>query len=433
MGHHSCIKIHGHQFLYFRDGYLPELAALFVEEDRRVTHDSGSDGGEEGTEFVYATTVASLRERLQVQGFTARQARGELALALKLWSTKKQQTDSAEAEPVELHEAGEDMPGACRQWVWRSSPMDWPSPVPSAQEIEDEVCSRLSRSFDDLTIEELLTHSRDDDPLDMLSWYMNPRSFLRLLLEHTPDSTLEVCLDLSQLTGCCTEMPTTLPVAAEARADQLADLALNAPLLVLTEGPTDARLLSAGMEITHPHLKGFVNFFDYASASAEGGVSALVRTVSAFVAAGVANRFVAIADNDTEGHAGLVKLKRQNLPDRCRVLHYPSLPFLESYPTMGPTSELPVLANINELAGSLEMYLGSDVLEADGGGLLPVQWRSLNQQLHRYQGSLSDEDKKVVQERFGQKVRACKAGRGTGREDWSGVYAIIESIVGAFD
>ncbi|WP_030324130.1 HEPN/Toprim-associated domain-containing protein [Streptomyces sp. NRRL B-3229] len=430
MGHHSCIEVHGHQFLLVRDGYLPEFAALFTEDDRRVTYDSGPDG-EGGTRFVYLTTVASLRERLQVQGFTAAQSRSDLALALRLWSSRKQGIENPDAGSVELAEGEEDLPGACRQWAWRSSPLDWSSPVPSAHEVEREMCNRLSRSFDDLTMEELLAY--ENDPLDVLSWYMNPRSFLRLLLEHAADPAAEASLDLSPLTGCCTEMPTVLPVAAEARADQLAELALNAPLLVLTEGPTDARLLAQGMEVTHPHLKGFVNFFDYASASPEGGVSALARTVSAFVAAGVANRFIAIADNDTEGHAGLHKIKGRSLPDRCRVLHYPSLPLLESYPTIGPTSELPVLANVNERAGSLEMYLGRDVLEADGGGLMPVQWRSHNEKLRRYHGSLSDDDKRLVQERFVEKARACKAGHGTGNEDWSGVRAIIETIIGAFD
>jgi hypothetical protein len=32
------------------------------------------------------------------------------------------------------------------------------------------------------------------------------------------------------------------------------------------------------------------------------------------LAVGMANRFVAIADNNTEGHAGLAKLKSESLP-----------------------------------------------------------------------------------------------------------------------
>lgn len=43
-------------------------------------------------------------------------------------------------------------------------------------------------------------------------------------------------------------------------------------------------------------------------APGERNVGALVKTVNAFIVAGVANRFVAIADNDTAGHDGLAKL-----------------------------------------------------------------------------------------------------------------------------
>lgn len=180
-------------------------------------------------------------------------------------------------------------------------------------------------------------------------------------------------------------------------------------------------------------LAGFVNFFDFAGTRAEGGVAALARTVEAFIAAGVANRFVAVADNDTAAHAGLARLKAQPLPARCRVLHYPPLPLLEAYPTLGPYSDEPVLADVNERAGSLEMYLGRDVLEGTDDWLMPVQWRSWDPKLRRYQGTLADTDKKTAQERFEAKVEAVRVGRATGREDWSGIRAIIDAVVAAFD
>jgi hypothetical protein len=140
-------------------------------------------------------------------------------------------------------------------------------------------------------------------------------------------------------------------------------VALDSPLIVLTEGGTDSRLLSDGMKITHPHLSGFINFIDFDSFNAEGGVAMLPKIVYAFVASGVANRIAAIGDNDTEAHDALEKIKKDpNLPENVRILHYPDLPTLKNYPTLGPYSPNPVLTDINRSAGALEMYLGRDVL-----------------------------------------------------------------------
>lgn len=75
MGHHSNLVVAGHPFLTCQESYLPEVAALFTESERspvvRHTHPDGT----QWAEFSYVTTVVALRERLQVQGFTAGRAR----------------------------------------------------------------------------------------------------------------------------------------------------------------------------------------------------------------------------------------------------------------------------------------------------------------------------------------------------------------------
>ncbi|MDI1454264.1 HEPN/Toprim-associated domain-containing protein [Streptomyces sp. ATE26] len=394
MGHHSYIEIAGHTFLYCRESYLPSVAALFTEEDRCpvVEH---TDDGQPWSEFVYATTVTALKERLQVQGFTQARARESLAAALAQYG--------GGTEPVTDPEAYED---GIRQ-VLAADPIALPN--------EKDDVSHPSEEF-----------------MEELSRWMDSRAFVRLLLDCAPDPKGMTSLDLTQLTGCCVELDPARRIAELSRNEQLADLTQNAPLLVLTEGTTDARLLSAGMDVTHPHLKGFVSFFDYAAGGAEGGVAQLARNVASFVAAGVANRFVALADNDTEGHAGMQKTLERRLPERCKVLFYPSLPLLESYPTLGPYADEPVVTDVNGRAGSLELYLGRDVLQMDNG-LMPVQWKSWNAKLHRYHGALRDDDKDKAQQRFLRKVKAHRAGSPAANSDWSGIRAIIDQIVTAFD
>ncbi|MEU7011862.1 hypothetical protein [Streptomyces sp. NPDC046332] len=291
MAFHAHLAIAGHQFLYCRE-CPPELAALFTESERQP---KGTRPPVESylTEFVYATTVAQLRERLQVQGFSAARAKGELADVLARQANGR-------SPDARLFFSG----------------------VSSVASVETSIRQLLAMTFEEAWPKSIM----DPNPYDLpegLSRYMDRRSMTRLLLEWAPDPHATVFLDLSELTGPGADLDLAEPVASEARAEQLARLAQDAPLLVLTEGPTDARLLSAGMEVTHPHLKGFVTFFDFTVAGAEGGVAQLAKTVSAFIAADVANRFVALADNDTEAHAGLANLKKQPLPERCRVLHYP--------------------------------------------------------------------------------------------------------------
>jgi len=69
---------------------------------------------------------------------------------------------------------------------------------------------------------------------------------------------------------------------------------------------------------------------------------------------------------------GGLKLKC-DAPESYRILHYPDLPLLVDYPTLGPQSDSPVRMNVNGKAGSLEMYLGRDLLTVNGE-LVPVQW-----------------------------------------------------------
>lgn len=206
MGHHSHLEIASHPFLSCRDGYLDELAALFTESDRRVVHH-----GEQGTEFVYATTVTSLRERLQVQGFTAGRCGRDLTEALRVWARAPQKADGSVSMAGNQETDGgvSDRPTAqpktVREWRERPAPTNWTARIPNAQEIEDEVRRRLARRWDDLSFEDMIALP-DPDPLYTLSWYMSYRSLTRLLLEFAPDGHAEVCLNLSELTGCCVEL-----------------------------------------------------------------------------------------------------------------------------------------------------------------------------------------------------------------------------------
>jgi hypothetical protein len=409
MGHHSYITVGRRTFLYARDGYDPELAALFQENERAYRQATTED---DVGHYGYYALAWQLCQRLHVQGFTYARALADLKKGIKQWrveEAKRHQRDrSASSEDKSLPDADE-LTVTLRDVI-----------------VNQPVFENLALEWQD--------HERASkvvEAIDELRFHVDVRSLLRLLLESAPKEA-EVGFDLHELTGCCVELDSDQPIAESARVTQLAAASTNAPLIVLTEGRTDSRLLQMGMAVTHPHLIGFVKFIDFDGVSgAEGNVSALTKTAYSFIAAGVANRFVVIADNDTEGHAGLARLRRERLPENCRVTHYPDLALLSSYPTVGPYSEEPVLADINGRAGSLEMYLGHDVLAIDGS-LVPVQWRSYNLALKQYHGTLMDPDKKAAQEAFERKVKDAQRNGITPESDWTGIQAIIEHIIHVF-
>ncbi len=83
--------------------------------------------------------------------------------------------------------------------------------------------------------------------------------------------------------------------------------------------------------------------------------------------------------------------------------------------------------DVNGLAGSIEMYLGTDVLTVDGR-LQPVVWGGYVSRLGAYQGEISDKDR--VQERFREKVAAAKLRpEAMLDQDWSGLDLVLDHLV----
>ncbi|MFH8534770.1 HEPN/Toprim-associated domain-containing protein [Streptomyces tendae] len=405
MGHYSYLQIGTARALLCRESYYRDLAALFVESDCYRRKEAAEDWGAEG-QYGYEASIREMSQRLEMQGITPSVALADLAEGLGKWIEQP---------------AGKEGP---------QNPELAPSDI---EQVERDVRFFLSSDLETLPYSEFKRVSDSGVLIDYLHWHMDTRSLVRLLLHWAPDQDARIALDLSELTGCCVELDPTKPYADQARAEQLAVATTNLPLVVITEGSTDARLLSEGMKVTHPHLVGFIRFFDYGAGSRpRGGADALAEVFKAFVAAGIGNRFVAIADNDAAAHEKLLALKKNRWPPTCRILHYPALPLLQAYPTYDPATGTSAPADVNGQAGSLEMYLGQDTLTDTNGDLMPVRWKAVEPKTGLRQGALSEPDKKAVQKRFEAKLKAARSGQPAGTEDWGGISAIIDAIVRAF-
>jgi len=135
---------------------------------------------------------------------------------------------------------------------------------------------------------------------------------------------------------------------------------------------------------------------------------------------------VALFDNDTAASEAARPIERITLPKNVAVLRYPALESLRSYPTIGPTGTGPF--DVNGLAGSIEMYLGKDILSSDH----PVQWKGFSESMRAYQGEVMH--KASLQEKFWEKVERCKANPDLMEStDWAGLDQIWKSIFAAFD
>ena len=175
---------------------------------------------------------------------------------------------------------------------------------------------------------------------------------------------------------------------------------ITVPPIILTEGITDIKTLKKALHVIYPKLESNVRFLD-TSFRPETNAASIVKMIKSFATAGINNRILAILDNDAAASEAMTNLPR-NLPNNIKVIQYPELDLMTSYPTIGPQGKINM--NINGLAGSIEMYMGKDILTGNDGNLELVQWGGYMNRVKKYQGSLINKD--AVGSRFKRKDAA---------------------------
>lgn len=196
-------------------------------------------------------------------------------------------------------------------------------------------------------------------------------------------------------------------------------------IIVLTEGKTDAWILSESFDFLYPHLKDYFSFLDFENTRFSGGVGNLANIVKAFAGSGIVNNVIALFDNDTASTSALMGLHNISMPSNIMIRRLPELDLLNNYPTIGPTGL--VKSNVNGIAGSIELYLGEDILRIDKFNLVPVQWTGYDKLTNKYQGEVLD--KVFLQNRFKDKLIRARKGEDL---DWQGLRSIFEVIFSAF-
>jgi len=264
--------------------------------------------------------------------------------------------------------------------------------------------------------EALKSKSQSEIDRSMFAWREeDPRHSLRIALQYLPDDEwlFFEFEDAEEWLVDRGEISAQLEYAREG----------SPPVIVVTEGSSDAIALKRATNITRPKIASYLRFLDF-SVKAPGGAAHALNTFRGLASAGVSNKVILLLDNDSAGRDAVKKVSMEDFPERFAILHYPALPIAESYPTKGPTGDVDM--DVNGLAGSIELYMGSDVLDL-GHGLTPIQWTGFVRGVSAYQGEVLNKDE--IKTAFWLKCDASERAGHSGDGDWSGMSLILDHLV----
>jgi hypothetical protein len=204
------------------------------------------------------------------------------------------------------------------------------------------------------------------------------------------------------------------------------DMASTGPIIVITEGSFDSRVLQRALRLVRPDIADYFKFLDFDSTRAPGGTDQVVQKLRSFAAAGVMNRVIALLDNDAAGRQAEEQLARTGLPNNYRFCRLPDLDYAKEYPTLGPSGG--ARHNVNGRACSVEFYFGVSCL-ADGSGPIPIRWTGFNEKIGDYQGELTN--KRSVQKNIDEILTKAELDSAANGPEWNAMRRVAETLVSA--
>ena len=426
MGTYTDFCVGGYSVLSTKSQVDDIAMTVFRETDRysRLASDE-DDESCQITKIGYSAFTAIVRDRLDVMGFTLARTRTqyEIEIADMLAELKEDPTTAADLYATEI-EILESLPFD----RWLAEFTEIRTRRIESWQIPDAFNTDRGLPLVDVTpVQRFMLES------DRVHWFGFPpvdfRYFLRAVLS-TCEEELPVTQDITYLVQAGYYSP-DVALAEAARAALVGGVPANTPVVILTEGSTDRAALMASLNVLYPHLNEYFTFMDFSQLNVPGGAPYLVSVVKAFAAAGIANRVIALFDNDTAARSALATLPATPLPATLRVVSCPPISLAAAYPTVGPDG--PAIADVNGRAASLELYFGLDVLSQDDGTLTPVQWRGYDEKLHAYQGEVLHKHR--LQAKFLKKAARAQATGFEQLEDkhWADMRAVLDTIRNAFE
>ncbi|MGD0522402.1 MAG: toprim domain-containing protein [Terracidiphilus sp.] len=409
----------GNDILDFSNSLPSELVAVFTESDRLISNDETEDD-DMMPPHTYEATVRTIRDRLEIMGYTSDQWRQELEDFKADKIEREREFIERRREFYDSHSEVEREKLAGNHFFLvaeRSSSERW------VQTLLDMIGYQWG-GFDRIRSKVLNKLMLDEDSVSIDIPFSDNLSLFRAAVDVHPDSDLvrfEFGNDLFRF-----DPDVEIQYTVIARSNLLEPAQALQRILILTEGKSDSKLLRSSLQRLFPHLEHMYSFLDHSSFRAPGGTGDLERLARGFAGAGVSNRVIVLFDNDTAGVAAAKRLREAKLPLNFYVLSLPDIEIARSYPTLGPTGM--THTDINGRACGIELYCGKSALTAEDGELCPIQWTGYDRAMERYQGEPLEKEK--IKERFFERLKNSPDPESD--PEFSSICLILKMIMGVF-
>jgi hypothetical protein len=412
MGSYTSLTIDQYP-IFSSKSYVADISYIFCESDKKIFNRSINDRNKilwgntysEDIEiaYEYQTTVEIAIERLEIIGYSLSKTKLDFIKS-------KNKIIEEYTDILECSDCCKFTYGMYSNKINFLQPLQFDDFVNAFREM---ITKRLVKNEidKDYNLSSLVKYLVDEgEPFDFP--FSEDGFYYRTLLESCDKDAL-VIQDITEVVNAGYYKP---------EDEIINDLMQNQEkITILTEGTSDINIISKSIELLYPHLFNYYNFKDFKISNASGNAHQLFLEIKSLIAINHKGKIVALFDNDGEGVKWFDELKNINIPENFMVLTYPDIALLENYPSTNNTNE-----NFNGVAGSIEMYLGKDILREKGEFIpIEVSTQSIPQGAIKYKSNL--------QKKYFKKISKCKKDSTKIEEfDWNDMKLLLNKVFQAF-
>ncbi len=433
MGSYANFKINEYNFFSMKSYVDSSIISLFTEEDREETIEHDEDNSEyEYKNIIYQSDVKTIKIRLNIMGFNLK------TLEYYFSKSKKYKLDNFDEEYEDIDK---------KSFSTFLNDFTFDEYLTTLKEIYDKKIYFFNSSNSQPKKEYLSTCGFPKDMIssEELETLKNKNPYIKYTLEEMeyPDERIDIDYRF-YLRGFLEKVNEDINIFVDVseiinagyydEKDKIAEqsLAKEDKVIIFTEGKYDTEVIKKSMELLYPQYSKYFSFLDIELSNLELGANRIITYLKSFISAGIVNKVIVLFDNDAEENFcknELLKLK--NIPNNFCIKTYPDIEIAKNYPTICPTGTEKL--NINGSACSIEVYLCENILKKESE-YIPVQWKSFNENVEKYQGSFSKKNKGAIQKQYNKILIECFSDKSkVSNYNFENMKILLEDIFESFN